>query len=152
MPRFYEASGPKRGAFSHMCEGLAADGLAASEKRKGPSSKPVVHWHFELPFGESPLPGSAAAILFHLLKNMCFYFPLLVLKGIYHYWMFLCFLFFSRGLNQMEVLGWDCPSRPCIYRVFECGSVHVQALVHSGFGQACVHVVAQKTGTKLEPW
>ena len=29
---------------------------------------------------------------FHLLKN-CFYFPLLVLKGVYHYW---------RGLKQIE--------------------------------------------------
>ena len=34
---------------------------------------------------------------FHLLNNM-FSFPLLVLKGIYHYWT----LMFSRGLNQME--------------------------------------------------
>ena len=32
---------------------------------------------------------------------MC-YFPLLVLKGIYHYW---TYFIFSRGLKQMEVLG-----------------------------------------------
>ena len=31
---------------------------------------------------------------FHLLKNMC-YFPLLVLKGVYHYWKYV--LIFSRG-------------------------------------------------------
>ena len=38
-----------------------------------------------------------SVVYFHLLKNIC-YFPLLVLKGIYHY----CF-FSPRGLNQMEV-------------------------------------------------
>ena len=38
---------------------------------------------------------------FHLLKNIIlFYFLLLVLKGIYHYWTY----FYSfQGLNQMEV-------------------------------------------------
>ena len=34
---------------------------------------------------------------FHLVKNM-FYFPLLVLKGIYHYWTCFFFFIFSRGL------------------------------------------------------
>ena len=34
----------------------------------------------------------------HLLKILC-YFPLLALKGIYHYWNIFCF---SRGLKQME--------------------------------------------------
>ena len=37
---------------------------------------------------------------FNLLNNL-FYFPLLVLKGIDHYWKY----FFPRGLNQMEVDG-----------------------------------------------
>ena len=35
----------------------------------------------------------------HWLKSMC-YFPLLVLKGIYHYWIFL--FMFVQGLNQIE--------------------------------------------------
>ena len=39
---------------------------------------------------------------FHLLKDM-FDFPLLVFKGIYHYWAYL--FIFSRGLTQMEVAG-----------------------------------------------
>ena len=36
---------------------------------------------------------------FHLLKNV-FYFPLLVLKGIYHYWKYV--FIFSGGRIQME--------------------------------------------------
>ena len=37
---------------------------------------------------------------FHLLNNIVFLlFPLLVLKGIYHYWKY---WYFSRSLNQME--------------------------------------------------
>ena len=53
-------------------------------------------------------------IFFHLLESM-FDFPLLVLKGIHHYWIYIgfkrnsslldIFLFFPWGLNQMEVLG-----------------------------------------------
>ena len=35
---------------------------------------------------------------FHLVKNIV-YFPLLVLKGIYHYW---TYIFFLRGPKQME--------------------------------------------------
>ena len=43
---------------------------------------------------------------FHLLKvNEYVVFPLLVFKGIYHYWTYL--LIFSRGLKQMEaVVEW----------------------------------------------
>ena len=41
------------------------------------------------------------SIDFHVRKYM-FYLPLLVLKGIYHFWKYLCFVFF-RGLMQMEV-------------------------------------------------
>ena len=41
---------------------------------------------------------------FHVLRVIYIYiyyvFPLLVLKGTYHYWTYFCF---SRGLNQMEV-------------------------------------------------
>ena len=43
----------------------------------------------------------------HLLKSICC-FPLLVLKGIYHYWqyIYIYYLFiFSRGLNQLEETG-----------------------------------------------
>ena len=47
---------------------------------------------------------------FHLLKNMFIDFPLLVLKGIYHYWLY---FIFSRGLKQMEMrallLAWFFP-------------------------------------------
>ena len=39
---------------------------------------------------------------FHLLKNMI-YLSLFVLKGIYHYWKYAFFIYFSRGLKQMEV-------------------------------------------------
>ena len=51
----------------------------------------------------SPFRGGGALDLtcFHLLKNIC-YFPLLVLKGIYHYWKYL----FSQGLKQMEACVW----------------------------------------------
>ena len=42
--------------------------------------------------------GSLDWQTFHLLQTIC-YFPLLVLKGTYHYW---TSWIFSRGLNQME--------------------------------------------------
>ena len=41
----------------------------------------------------------AMILYIQLLKNM-FCFPLLVLKGIYHYWKY---CYFSRWLEQMEV-------------------------------------------------
>ena len=54
-------------------------------------------WIFFAPLVNSRLMS------FHLLKNIC-HFPLLVLKGIYDYWMVVLFyFFFFRGLNQMAV-------------------------------------------------
>ena len=59
-----------------------------------------------------PLVVSHLLILsFHLLKNICD-FALLVLKGIYHYWKY---VFFSRGLKQMEVSQLACSLLYYIY-------------------------------------
>ena len=48
-------------------------------------------------------PQHGYGVHFHLVKNMFPYFPLLVLKGIYHYWKYFSS---SRGLEQMEVHGY----------------------------------------------
>ena len=47
----------------------------------------------------SSIVGHSSLLCFHLLKNM-FDFPLLVLKGMYHYWKYVSL---SSGLKQMDL-------------------------------------------------
>ena len=76
-------------------------------------------------------------LFFHLLNHV---FPLLVLKGIYHYVKYMFFTF-SRGLNQMEV-------------VLACSALPPTGALACGEGSCGPDRMATVTsiGHGLKPW
>ena len=54
---------------------------------------------YPLPWPDRSGPEKQHFNFFHLVKNIL-YFPMLVLEGIYHYW--ICFIFFRGTKKQMD--------------------------------------------------
>ena len=71
--------------------------------------------------------------------QICCYFPLLVLKGIYHYWTY--FFIFPRGVNQMEgaIAGKEPYSAHKLAMQGPHAVIREAALSGEGFGLAKPH-------------